>query len=228
MSKKTYQVLGVLMRYPKQQWMSACDELYGILVDEGLLSSECLLGIKKLLQHFKETKLLTLEEEYVGVFDFRRQLSLHLFEHVHGDSRDRGQAMVDLVERYTEVGLKLDENELPDYLPIYLEYLSSLSGSDIENALGDIINIISVLKGRLKAHDNLYYYEIFNALESLSAIKPNKKVVDKALKGYKSKTKDYSELDKEWREPKAFSRDEQPIYFVRNPNRQTETEKKEG
>jgi nitrate reductase delta subunit len=65
------------------------------------------------------------EADYVQLFDCGRATSLHLFEHVHGDSRDRGPAMIDLAKTYEAAGLYLAEGELPDYLPVVLEYAST-------------------------------------------------------------------------------------------------------
>ena len=67
---------------------------------------------------------LEAQAKYDSLFERGRSLSLWLFEHVHGESRDRGQAMVDLMAQYDMAGFEINAKELPDYLPMYLEFLS--------------------------------------------------------------------------------------------------------
>jgi nitrate reductase delta subunit len=91
----------------------------------------------------EQRDLLDLQEDYVALFDRTPSLSLHLFEHVHGDSRDRGQAMVDLMKVYEEAGLFIDTEETPDYLPLFTEYLATLSSQEASDTVGGVVNIIS-------------------------------------------------------------------------------------
>ncbi len=93
---------------------------------------------------------LELQAEYVAMFDKGRATSLLLFEHVHGESRDRGQAMVDLMAEYSAAGFELDAHELPDYLPLFLEYLSTRSEAEIGRWLGEIRHILALLTARLE------------------------------------------------------------------------------
>ncbi|MFC6669246.1 nitrate reductase molybdenum cofactor assembly chaperone [Marinobacterium aestuariivivens] len=96
------------------------------------------------------------QENYVGLFDRGRSLSLLLFEHVHGESRDRGQAMVDLMAVYEKNGFVLDSRELPDYLPLFLEYLSKRPQQEAEQWLGEVCHILSLLEVRLSERGSDY------------------------------------------------------------------------
>ncbi|HUJ73963.1 MAG TPA: nitrate reductase molybdenum cofactor assembly chaperone, partial [bacterium] len=109
-----------------------------------------------------------LQARYVELFDQNRALSLHLFEHVHGESRDRGEAMVSLMERYTENGLSLAGNELPDFLPVFLEFLSQLPADEARQELADPRAVIAVLSRRLQKRESPYA-AVLGALEHLGA-----------------------------------------------------------
>ena len=123
---KTYKVLGLLLTYPSKTWVSTLDECKTVLSSEALLSGSHISSISQLIDCLQNNDLLSLEESYVSLFDFKRLLSLYLFEHSYGDSRDRGQAMTDLIAQYDKHDLQLQPGELPDYLPVFLEHLSYL------------------------------------------------------------------------------------------------------
>ncbi len=111
-------------------------------------------GTAVLLQHLRDADLLELQAEYVDVFDRGRSTSLNLFEHVHGDARERGQAMVDLLQQYREVGLELSSRELPDYLPVYLEYCSMLEPQAALDGLAEIAPLLVNLTAALERRDS--------------------------------------------------------------------------
>lgn len=111
--------------------------------------------------------LLDKQAEWCEVFDRGRATSLLLFEHVHAESRDRGQAMVDLLSQYETVGLQLNCRELPDHLPLYLEYLSVLPEAEAREGLQNIAPILALLGGRLKQR-GAPWYQLFDALLTLA------------------------------------------------------------
>ncbi|MBT4951879.1 MAG: nitrate reductase molybdenum cofactor assembly chaperone, partial [Pelagibacteraceae bacterium] len=114
---KTFKLLGLLLTYPEGTVYSASDELLQTLRSETLLSEKFIKKVEIFLTAQKERGLMVAQENYVETFDRGRAHCLHLFEHIHGESRDRGQAMVDLSETYVTKGLHIDSGELPDYLP---------------------------------------------------------------------------------------------------------------
>ena len=99
---------------------------------------------------------LETEADYVELFDRGRATSLHLFEHVHGDSRDRGPAMIDLGQTYEKAGLFLAPRELPDYLPVVLEFVSTQPPREARAFLGEIAHILNALFGALRKRDSAY------------------------------------------------------------------------
>lgn len=108
------------------------------------------------IRRFCARPLLDVQAEYCELFDRGRATSLLLFEHVHGESRDRGQAMVDLMAQYREAGLEIDSRELPDFLPLYLEYLASRSKEQAAEGLQDIAPILALLGARLLQRESPY------------------------------------------------------------------------
>jgi nitrate reductase molybdenum cofactor assembly chaperone NarJ/NarW len=193
---QTYNVLGYLLEYPGTELIACLPDMERILIKEKLLKPAALAKAKKLISHLKSTMLLDLQETYVGLFDRNRLLSLHLFEHVWGESRRRGQAMVDLTEMYKQHDLSLESSELPDYLPAFLEFVSSVSPKLADELLGDVVDIFSIMAERLSIHQSPYQ-ACFEVLLTLSSKKPNKKVVDKALIFGKKKEKEKS-IDDDW------------------------------
>ena len=159
-------VLSRLMVYPDARLLPALPEMRELLATEPGLPDPARQRLVEFIDQFEQRELGAIQEEYVSLFDRGRALSLHLFEHVHGESRDRGQAMVDLINLYRENGLELDARELPDYLPLVLEYLSERPAEETFELLGDAMPIIVLLGARLRERESAYA-GLFEALEAL-------------------------------------------------------------
>ncbi len=121
----TFKALSALLTYPTEELVAAVPEIAAAIASDGMVSAKGRESLTVLFIDLQTLDLYELQERYVDLFDKTRKLSLHLFEHVHGESRDRGQAMVDLAMLYEKGGLMLAANELPDYLPLFLEYLAT-------------------------------------------------------------------------------------------------------
>ncbi len=200
---KTLKVLGTLLTYPSADLVKALPEFQGILKKETWLPEESLKTLNYLMDWMADQDLLDLQEEFVALFDRTPSLCLHLFEHVHGDSRDRGQALVDLSEVYKDAGLLINTEEMPDFLPLFLEYLSIIEAEESAQNLGEIANVLGVLAGRLKNRQSPYT-AVFEALIEAAANKPDAKAVEEALKEAAGKASSFDELDKSWEEQNAF------------------------
>ncbi len=123
-------------------------------------------ALRTFVNRLERTDLMELQERYVATFDRGRALSLHLFEHVHGQSRDRGQAMVNLLEVYRRHGFELSARELPDYIPLFLEYLAQRPAEEALELLAEAMHVLSLLGARL-AERGSDYHAIFDALAAL-------------------------------------------------------------
>jgi nitrate reductase delta subunit len=141
----TLRVLAWLLRYPDAEARAALPALREALHDEQALSPERLAELDALVERLRSLPPLRAEAEYVDLFDRGRRTSLHLFEHVHGDSRDRGQAMVDLTRTYEQAGLLLGEGELPDFLPVVLEFASTQPPAQAAAFLRETAHIVRAI-----------------------------------------------------------------------------------
>lgn len=166
---RSLNVISLLLDYPSAELFEARRELV-----EELRADKALVGDQRdALIEFTEQlctrDLMDAQETYVSLFDRGRSLSLLLFEHVHGESRDRGQAMVDLMSVYEKNGFVLDARELPDYLPLFLEYLSKRPAEEAVQWLGEVCHILSLLEARLTERDSDYAV-LFESLLSLAGV----------------------------------------------------------
>jgi nitrate reductase delta subunit len=162
---KTYQVLSALLQYPERALCEALPELSAALAPhEGALSR---LG--PLFAHLAATPLIDLQQQYVMTFDRNPSHSLHLFEHIHGESRDRGQAMVDLLAEYSRHGLQMVGNDLPDFVPLFLEFIGQQPDDEAARLLGDAIHVLAHIGGKLAANASPYAC-VFALLETMSPV----------------------------------------------------------
>ncbi len=160
-------VIGHLLDYPNQALFDHRAELVEALEGFDELESSHRTRLVEFIRAFCARPLLDVQADYCELFDRGRATSLLLFEHVHGESRDRGQAMVDLLEQYRAEGLELDSKELPDYLPLYLEYLGNRTIEQARGGLQDIAPILALLAARLQQRESPYAV-LLDALLSLS------------------------------------------------------------
>jgi nitrate reductase delta subunit len=165
-SKRTFRALSALLTYPTQELSAAIPEITAAISAEGLVSNEAREQLQPLLADLGTLDLYDLQERYVELFDKTRRHSLHLFEHIHGESRDRGQAMVDLLEHYQRGGLLIAANELPDFIPLFLEFLSARPLDEARGLLKETAHIFSLLEERLAKRSG-GYAAVFTAIRSI-------------------------------------------------------------
>jgi len=159
----TLKVLSLLLSYPEAALIEALDDLAGVVANENLLPEADKNAVLALIDSHRNKDLLELQENYVALFDRGRYLSLHIFEHVHGESRERGQAMVNLMQMYESCGFEIAARELPDYIPLFLEFLSQQSKAEAAELLQDAMPVLSLLGARL-AERGSEYQAVFDAL----------------------------------------------------------------
>lgn len=160
-------VISRLMDYPSAELRDNKDELITSIRDSRAISPEQREAIVELVGDIYDADLMDAQENYTGLYDRGRSLSLLLFEHVHGESRDRGQAMVDLMAQYEKNGFFISVRELPDYIPLYLEYLSERPSIEAREGLADIAHILGLLSARLQERES-HYSALFTALLQIS------------------------------------------------------------
>ena len=194
---KTFKILSALLSYPTAELQQAAADLRTVIGAEALVPPAILRQLDALLTDIVDGDIYDLQERYVLLFDRTRSLSLHLFEHVHGESRDRGQAMVDLLAMYEDKGLATVSNELPDYLPLFLEFLATLPQAEACDLLGQPAHILGALAERLRKRQSPYE-AVLRALVALSSIKPKGDEVSALLALPDPDPLDLAALDAAW------------------------------
>jgi nitrate reductase delta subunit len=151
-----FRALSALLSYPTADMRAALPEIAGVVRQSPLIPQAQQQDVLDLIVEIGRGDLLAAEERYVDLFDRGRALSLHLFEHLHGDSRDRGAAMVELKQLYERAGFELSSRELPDYLPVVLEYLSCRDEAEAREMLADCAHILTAIGRSLLARQSRY------------------------------------------------------------------------
>jgi len=201
--KLTLRAFAALLGYPSAELQEHIGEVEESIRSERQLTRADRRRLEPLLEGFRTADLLDLQSAYSELFDRSRSLSLHLFEHVHGDSRERGQAMIDLGEQYLASGFFLDSGELPDFVPVFLEYASCLPLNDAREMLGQPAHVFVALAERLDKRGSPYA-GLFHGLVSLAGCKPDAGAV--AGVDQNTPATDPEDIDQEWEEaPVSFS-----------------------
>lgn len=201
----TFKAIGALIDYPTVELQSAADEIEQALGEERALPAAELDGVRAFIERLRATDIMDLQEYWIGLFDRSKRLALHLYEHSYGESRDRGQAMVNLALTYRMNGFELNASEMPDYLPLFLEFLSVIPEVHSRRYLTDAIEIIEALRVRLEERDSTYA-ALLGALVTLATRHADEAEVEAILATEPQDPKNLEELDREWaEEPVDFS-----------------------
>jgi nitrate reductase delta subunit len=209
-------VLARLLGYPGTELRSHLPEMRDVLRADGAVTVRRLAELDVLMDALSNSDPLDTEAAYVQLFDRGRATSLHLFEHVHGDSRDRGPAMVDLAQTYDQAGLYLAAGELPDYLPVVLEFVSTQPPREARAFLNEMTHIFNAIFSALQQRQSAYA-SVIGALLELAG-----------EQAHAVKVAPEEPLDATWAEPPAFDGcspkgqgrpdQPQPIRIVRKDN----------
>jgi nitrate reductase delta subunit len=188
----TLRALARLLSYPDAELRAHLDELRNALHAEAAIAPPRLAEIDALIASIGARSALDAEADYVQLFDSGRRTSLHLFEHVHGDSRDRGPAMIDLAQTFEAAGLYLAEGEMPDHLPVVLEYASTQPPREARAFLAEMAHILNVIFSALQQRGSRYA-SVLGALIELAG-----------EKAAPVQLPDEEAIDDSWAEPAAF------------------------
>jgi len=196
---RTLKAISLILSYPTRDLQAAMPEIGGVLASETRLTTAVRRALRPLVEELSGRDIYDLEEQYVMLFDRSRTLSLNLFEHVHGESRDRGGAMVSLVETYRDGGFEPATSELPDHLPVLLEFLATRPFAEVQDTLADAAHIFQALASRLDRRES-QYGAVFAALLQLSGTKADRDAVAELLDQPDVDPNDLEALDKVWEE----------------------------
>lgn len=195
----SYRALAMLLSYPTAETAALMPAALSILEAERLVPGRVLREISALAAELSQADLYDVQSRYVDLFDRTRSLSLQLYEHVHGESRDRGQAMVELLKLYSSRGLELTAKELPDHLPVFLEFLSQQPADEAAALLGEAAHVLEALRERLKKRQSSYAH-VFDALLALADAERNAEALRALMQEPDDDPDDLEALDKAWAE----------------------------
>ncbi|MGL4324203.1 MAG: nitrate reductase molybdenum cofactor assembly chaperone [Beijerinckiaceae bacterium] len=200
---KTLKVLSALLTYPTAELVAAAPELKAVLSAEKLLPAAHLAAVTRLIDDIADGDLMDRQERFILLFDRTRALSLHLFEHVHGESRDRGQAMVDLIKVYEDGGYTPTVTELPDFLPLFLEFAATRRPAEALDLIGQPAHVLVALRERL-AKRSSPYEAVFAALVVLAKAKLDEAALARLRAEPDPEPDDLEALDAAWAEEEVL------------------------
>jgi nitrate reductase molybdenum cofactor assembly chaperone NarJ/NarW len=196
---RTLKALSLMLSYPTAELQGAMPEIGAVLAADPRLTAATRAALQKLADSIGQGDLFDVQESYVILFDRSRTLSLNLFEHVHGESRDRGGAMVSLIETYRAAGFEPATSELPDHLPVLLEFLSTRPTGEAQEILADAAHIFDALVTRLGRRQS-GYDAAFAALSQLAGAEADMEAVAGMLTQPDDDPTDLAALDAVWEE----------------------------
>ena len=196
---RTLKALSLILSYPTPELQRAMPEIGGVLAADPRLTAAARRALRPLVEALTTRDIYEVQETFVMLFDRSRTLSLNLFEHVHGESRDRGGAMVSLVETYREGGFDPVTSELPDHLPVLLEFLATRPTAEAREVLADAAHIFEALNARLNRRQSPYG-AVFASLLQLAGVKADAAAVAEMLALPDDDPTDLEALDQVWEE----------------------------
>ncbi|HBN48566.1 nitrate reductase molybdenum cofactor assembly chaperone [Thalassospira xiamenensis] len=196
---RTLKSFSLLLSYPTTELQEAMPEIGGVLASDTRLTAAARRDLRPLVEAMSNDDIYDLQERFVMLFDRSRSLSLNLFEHVHGESRDRGGAMVSLLETYRAGGFEPATTELPDHLPVLLEFLSTRPRAEVQDTLADAAHIFEAIRARLENRESPYQ-AVFSALQQLANVTADANAVAELLEQPEDDPNDLETLDEVWEE----------------------------
>ncbi len=200
---RTLKAFSLLLSYPTRELQHAMPEIGAVLASDTRLTAAARRALRPLVEELGGRDIYDLEEQFVLLFDRSRTLSLNLFEHVHGESRDRGGAMVSLVETYRDGGFDPATSELPDHLPVLLEFLSTQPAEAARDTLADAAHIFGALAERLVRRESAYG-AVFASLMQLAGVAVDQEAVAEMLTQPDDDPNDLEALDEVWEESEVL------------------------
>jgi nitrate reductase delta subunit len=194
-----YRALALFLAYPSEEQIRLLPAALEAVEAEPRIPGPVRRALARLAGEIAGADLYEAQERYVWLFDRTRSLSLNLYEHVHGESRDRGQAMVALLELYRAKGLELTANELPDHLPVFLEFLSTLPEAEAASLLGEASHVLEAIGQRLHKRDSAYR-AVFGALAVLAGGRADAEILAALMAEPDDNPDDLEAMDKLWAE----------------------------
>lgn len=151
-----YKLLSVLLEYPDQELVDHLPEILEKLAQCVDVDDAEQKALSEFIDHLAGKSLTELQQDYVQTFDMMAEHSLHLTHHLFGDDKNRGPALIDLGELFKDYGVEVVTNELPDYLPLILEFAAYLDDNEAMVFLSDANKVLKVLADNLQKAGSPY------------------------------------------------------------------------
>lgn len=151
-----YKLLSVLLDYPNQELFDNLPEIRQVLDDCKDFNEAERSTVRKFLAWLESADSTDIQADYVQTFDLTPEHSLHLTHHLFGDDKNRGPALIDLTELYKDYGVEAVANELPDYLPLILEFVAYQEEGEAQTFLSDAVKVFAVLAANLEKAKSPY------------------------------------------------------------------------
>lgn len=196
---RTYRALGALLTYPTEALVEGLSEIVEALDNEKMLSMAHVDALRELCVKLEGQDLMDLQDGYVRLFDRTRSMSLHLYEHLYGEARERGQAMVRLQTLYKFHGFSHTGSELPDFLPLFAEFLSLMPDRTARTILSDAAPVIEALRLRATEKETPYV-AVFSALVSLASKSVDREALAEIMRGGGRDDDSLEAMDRDWEE----------------------------
>ena len=201
---KTIKALGALLHYPQEELIEALDDIQQVIEAESLLHPEQASAVGRCIAGMRNQALLDLQEQYVQLFDTAPQHALYLFQHLYGDTPQRGPALADLIGMYRDHGYQPTAKELPDYLPLFCEFAAQFPQAEARSLLGRALPVLELMAQRL-GEEGSAYAAVFSALSSLAESNEDTAAIEKLLSARIRGSSDQT-MDEAWKE--------QPVSFT--------------
>lgn len=196
---RTYRALGALLTYPTEALVEGLSEIVEAVDNEKILSMAHVDALRELCVKLEGQDLMDLQDGYVRLFDRTRSMSLHLYEHLYGEARERGQAMVRLQTLYKFHGFSHTGSELPDFLPLFAEFLSLMPDRTARTILSDAAPVIEALRLRASEKETPYA-AVFSALVSLASKSVDREALAEIMRGGGRDDDSLEAMDRDWEE----------------------------
>ena len=201
---QTVKALGVLLHYPQEDLIEALDDIQQLIEAEALLHPEQTSALGRCIAGMRNQALLDLQEQYVQLFDTNPKHALYLFQHLYGDTPQRGPALADLIGMYRDHGYQPTATELPDYLPLFCEFAAQFPPPEARSLLGRALPVLELMAQRL-GEEGSAYAAVFSALGSLAERNEDTAAIEQLLSARLRGRSDQT-MDEAWKE--------QPISFT--------------
>jgi len=165
----TFKLCSLFLRYPDSSWIrnEEIEESIKLIENKGIR-----FCFEQFMNYVNQTPYKTVSENYVRWFDFSERTTLYLTHGTFGENRERGMAFVKLKMEFAKAGFYIKNNELPDYMPLILEFAGEADDKSVQKMFLIHKKAIDQLLSELEKDDNPYGYLLKACVAAMAAYLP--------------------------------------------------------